>query len=83
MKAASTPGTRRHDGDVRVPNRKLTEEEAERYMLGSNAIHGEWDFDLLKGFEMDLLIDLGFDQKELDDIWNKSLKKEFDRRERA
>ena len=64
--------------DVRVPNRKLTDEEAERYMIGSNAIHGEWDFDLLKGFEMDLLIDLGFDQKELDDIWNKELKKEFD-----
>jgi hypothetical protein len=53
-------------------------EEAERYMIGSNAIHGDWDFDLLKGFEMDLLIDLGFDQKELDDIWNKELKKEFD-----
>jgi len=64
--------------DVRVPNRKLTDEEAERYMLGSNAIHGEWDFDLLKGFEMDLLVDLGFDQKELDEIWNKSLKEEFD-----
>lgn len=64
--------------DVRVPNRKLTEEEAERYMIGSNSITGEWDFDLLKDFEMDLLVDLGFDQKELDDIWNKSLKKEFD-----
>ena len=64
--------------DVRVPNRKLTEEEAERYMIGSNSITGEWDFDLLKDFEMDLLVDLGFDQKELDDIWNKSLKKDFD-----
>jgi hypothetical protein len=47
-------------------------------MLGSNAIQGEWDFDLLKDFELDLLVDLGFDQKELDDIWNKSLKKDFD-----
>lgn len=64
--------------DVRVPNRKLSDKEAERYMIGSNAITGEWDFDLLKDFEMDLLVDLGFDQKELDDIWNKSLKKEFD-----
>jgi DNA modification methylase len=64
--------------DVRVPNRKLTDEEAERYMLGSNAIHGEWDFDLLKDFEIELLVDLGFDQKELDEIWNKSLKEEFD-----
>ena len=64
--------------DVRVPNRKLTDEEAERYMLDSNAIHGEWDFDLLKDFEIELLVDLGFDQKELDEIWNKSLKEEFD-----
>lgn len=64
--------------DVRVPNRKLTEQEAETYLIGSNSIHGEWDFGLLKDFEMDLLVDLGFDQKELDDIWNKSLKKDFD-----
>lgn len=78
MKALQLMGQGDMMVDVRVPNRKLTDEEAERYMIGSNAIHGEWDFDLLKGFEMDLLIDLGFDQKELDDIWNKELKKEFD-----
>jgi DNA modification methylase len=65
--------------DVRVPNRKLTDEEAERYMIGSNAIHADWDYDLLKDFEPSLLVDLGFDQKELDDIWNQRLKKdEFD-----
>lgn len=64
--------------DVRVPNRKLTTEEAETYLIGSNSIHGDWDFDLLRDFEMDLLVDLGFDQKELDDIWDKELKKEFD-----
>ncbi len=78
MKALQLMGQGDTMVDVRVPNRKLTDEEAERYMIGSNAIHGEWDFDLLKGFEMDLLVDLGFDQKELDDIWNKELKKEFD-----
>jgi DNA modification methylase len=65
--------------DVRVPNRKLTDEEAERYMIGSNSIHGEWDLDLLKNFPTELLVDLGFDQKLLDDIWNKKLEKdEFD-----
>lgn len=64
---------------VRVPNRKLTDEEAERYMIGSNAIHGEWDLDLLKNFPAELLVDLGFDQKLLDDIWNRKLAKdEFD-----
>jgi DNA modification methylase len=64
---------------VRVPNRKLTDEEAERYLIGSNSIHGEWDLDLLKNFSAGLLVDLGFDQKLLDDIWNDRLKKdEFD-----
>lgn len=65
--------------DVRIPNRKLSKEEAERYLLGSNAIHADWDFDLLKDFDLDLLVDLGFDQKALDDIWNKGSKgKDFD-----
>ena len=59
--------------DVRIPNRKLTTEEAEQYMIGSNAIHAEWDYELLKEFDVSLLADLGFDQKELDDIWNKKL----------
>ncbi len=78
MKALQLMGQGDTMVDVRVPNRKLTDEEAEAYLIGSNSIHGEWDFDLLKSFEMDLLVDLGFDQKELDDIWNKELKKEFD-----
>ncbi|TSC54877.1 MAG: hypothetical protein LiPW30_343 [Parcubacteria group bacterium LiPW_30] len=59
--------------DVRVPNRKLTVEEAEGYLIGSNAIHADWDLDLLKDFDVALLVDLGFDQKILDDIWNKKL----------
>ncbi|MCA9359943.1 DNA modification methylase [Candidatus Kaiserbacteria bacterium] len=78
IKALQLLGRGNEQIDVRVPNRKLTEKEAEAYMIGSNSITGEWDFDLLKNFEMDLLADLGFDQKELDDIWNKSLKKDFD-----
>ncbi|MEX2405080.1 MAG: DNA modification methylase [Candidatus Paceibacterota bacterium] len=60
--------------DVRVPNRKLTDEEAERYMIGSNSIHADWDYDLLKDFEPSLLVELGFDQKSLDDLWNERLK---------
>jgi len=68
--------------DVRVPNRKLTEEEVDKYMIASNAISGEWDFELLKEFEMELLVDLGFDQKALDDIWSDTPKsKEFDAEE--
>ena len=65
--------------DVRVPNRKLTSKEADQYMIGSNTIHGDWDFELLKGFDIDILLDLGFEQKELDDIWKiQDSDKEFD-----
>lgn len=64
--------------DVRVPNRKLSKEEAEWYMLSSNAIHADWDYSLLKEFDMNLLLDLGFDQKTLDDIWDRKLGEEFD-----
>ena len=33
--------------DVRVPERKLTKEESDRYLISANAIHGEFDVDLL------------------------------------
>ena len=79
IKALQLLGRGKETIDVRVPNRKLTVEEAERYLIGSNAIHGDWDYELLKGINMDLLLDLGFDQKALDDIWNKNLSdEEFD-----
>lgn len=56
--------------DVRVPNRPLTHEEYEQYLLTSNAVTGDWDLSLLKDFEFELLQDVGFDQKILDDIWD-------------
>lgn len=62
--------------DVRIPNRKLSEEEANYYLIASNSIHGEWQYDLLKEFDLNLLVDLGFDQKSLDDLWNKKLDKD-------
>jgi hypothetical protein len=32
---------------VRVPNRKLTKKEYDQYLLGSNRIHGDWDWQKL------------------------------------
>lgn len=79
IKVLQVLGRGKEEIDVRVPNRKLTQEEAEEYLLASNAIHGEWDFTLLKDFDISLLVDLGFDQKSLDDIWNGNHSKdEFD-----
>jgi len=64
--------------DVRVPSRKLTKDEAERYMLTSNAVTGDWDFDLLRSFDTELLLDIGFSDAELSHIWDEALEVEDD-----
>lgn len=44
--------------DVRVPNRKLTKKEFDRYLIASNALHGSWDFDVLREYDPELLMQL-------------------------
>jgi DNA modification methylase len=56
--------------DVRIPNRKLTDEEARKYLLSSNALGGDWDYELLKAFDLDLLLDVGFNEIELSKFWD-------------
>ena len=51
--------------DVRVPNRKLTEKEYEQYLLTSNAVTADWDYEKLKSFDLDLLLDIGFNEEDL------------------
>jgi len=55
--------------DVRMPNRKLTEEEFDEYNIRSNKNVGEWDYDLLANFDKDLLVDMGWSDKELNDLF--------------
>lgn len=57
--------------DVRVPNRKLTDEELQEYNIRSNKNTGEWDWDMLNNLDLDLLKDIGFSEVELS--------KEFDK----
>lgn len=59
--------------DVRIPNRQLTKEESERYLIASNALGGDWDFSKLKSFDLDMLIDIGMDQIDLSHFWDKEL----------
>jgi hypothetical protein len=54
--------------DVRVPNRKLTDEEVEELNLRLNKNVGEWNVDILKGFDINLLKDVGFEKNYLDQI---------------
>lgn len=49
-----------------VPDRELTEAEARFIMTSDNLSRGEWDYDILASDnDLDDLIDMGFDEKEL------------------
>jgi DNA modification methylase len=57
--------------DCRVPNRKLTDTEYKQYLITSNKVGGTWAEDLLaEYFDADLLLDSGFDQEELSDLYS-------------
>ena len=64
--------------EVRVPDRRLTKDEYEQYLITSNAVTGDWDFDKLKSFDLDMLTDIGFDKNELASIWDEHLEVEDD-----
>lgn len=52
--------------DCYVASRDLTEKEQEELCLRLNRnIAGEWDFDLLAGFDKDLLLDVGWETEML------------------
>jgi DNA modification methylase len=52
--------------DVRVPDRKLTNEEYKEYQIRSNKTTGGWNFDALaNNFDMDMLMDLDFTEMDL------------------
>lgn len=64
--------------DIRVPNRKLTEEEAKEYLIGSNKLGGDWDYDLLKAFDFETLSFAGFDPIEIASFWDEKNKTKED-----
>lgn len=56
----------------------LTLKKEKELNIRLNANVGEWDNDLLKNFETDLLLDVGFDSSEISNIWDDSLEIEND-----
>lgn len=64
--------------DVRVPNRKLNKKEFEEYLLRSNRNTGSWSLDLLRTFDTEFLLEIGFDDTDLSDIWDDVLEIEDD-----
>lgn len=72
VKGLQLLGRGKEEIEVRIPNRKLTQEEYDRYLITSNAVTGDWDFEKLKSFNFDLLLDIGFEKEDLA-FWNKDL----------
>lgn len=64
--------------DIRIPNRPLTKQEFDQYLLTSNAVHGDWNYELLQNFDTELLLDIGFSDSELSNIWDSQLEVEND-----
>ncbi len=51
---------------VRVPNRKLTKREYDQYLLISNRVHGEFDWDkLAENFDIETILASGFEDNDL------------------
>lgn len=78
IKVLQLLGRGQEEIDVRVPNRKLTKEEYEQYLLSSNALGGDWDFEKLQCFELSTLLEVGFDEDELMHIFDDNLETEND-----
>jgi DNA modification methylase len=59
---------------VNIPSIKKEKE----LNLRLNRNTGDWDFELLKNFDVDLLLDVGFDDSDLSHIWDEQLETEED-----
>lgn len=56
----------------------LEEKREKELNLRLNKNTGEWDYNILKEFEIDLLLDVGFDDLDLSEIWDNDLEIEED-----
>ena len=56
--------------EAKVPSRELTEIEEKELNLRLNKNQGSWDEELLKGFDIDMLLGVGFEDYELQNIFD-------------
>lgn len=74
LKAATALGY----NEVPVVYVDLDETRERELNLRLNRNTGEWDLDLLKEFDVELLLNVGFDDTDLSDIWNDTLETDDD-----
>lgn len=56
----------------------LSLEKEKELLIRLNSNHGEWDYNLLKNFDLSMLLDVGFGDEELNHIWTDALAIEDD-----
>jgi DNA modification methylase len=56
----------------------LNQNKEKELNLLMNKAQGEWDFELLKQFDIEMLLDTGFDDSDLSDIWDEHLETDDD-----
>lgn len=56
--------------EAKVPSRELTEDEEKELNLRLNKNQGSWDEELLKDFDIDMLLGVGFEDYELQSIFD-------------
>lgn len=64
--------------EVPVVYINLNPSQEKEFNLRLNRNTGEWDWELLKEFDTDLLLDVGFNDEDLASIWDESLETEDD-----
>ncbi len=57
---------------------KLTKEQQQELNLRLNSNQGEWNFEMLRNFDISLLLDVGFDDTDLQHIWDDVIEVEDD-----
>jgi len=74
IKALQLLGRGEEEIEIRIPNRQLTGKEFKEYLLISNRSGGTFDWDILKtDFDIDLLLETGFDSGDLSHIFDDNL----------
>lgn len=53
-------------------------EKEKKLNLALNRVTGDWDYELLKNFDIEMLMDIGFDNDDLSKIWDENLETEDD-----
>ena len=77
-KAMMEMGMADREIDVRVPNRTLTQEEFNRYLIASNALKGGWNYDILRELDPEFLRNSFLSDEDLAHIWDDQLEVEND-----